>query len=196
MDPHDETEPESAFSDKDKEDIVASLTEEDLRERSQALHEAQETYEELAYLTNPKMPCPECGGAGSVHGGSLGDVCVNCGGARVVEAPGGRKVEMPPFAALRWAISTYGNALADHALPVGHRAKKYLELPAPTTVPTLEKIQKLQAEGLAQARQLTGQPGIVDPKLLKEAKPAKGLSGEGDLGEYEDAELDDMEPPT
>lgn len=184
---------DSTFTDKEQEDIVASLTEDDLRQRSQALHDAQETWEEVAYLANPKMPCPECSGAGSVAGGSLGDICVRCLGARVIEQPGRQNIDMPPFASLRAAISSYGDALADRELPDGHKGKRQLALPPAATVPTLEQIQKLSADGLAKAKELEGAPGLVDPKLLKAPKKSKGLAGEGDIGEYEDAELDELE---
>jgi ssDNA-binding Zn-finger/Zn-ribbon topoisomerase 1 len=181
---------ESSFT---NDELAGAITEEDLRQRSQALHEAQESWEEVAYLANPKMPCPECSGSGSVGGGSLGDICVRCMGARVLEQPGRQAVELPPFRELRAAISAYGDALADRALPEGHGAKKQLALPAAATVPTWKSISELTHQALVRARQLQGAPGVVDPKLLEDRKTAKGLAGEGDLGEYDDAELADME---
>lgn len=181
-----------AFTDQDQETIVAQLTEDDIRNRSQALDDAQETFEELAYLANPKMPCPECTGAGSVSGGSLGDICVRCMGTRVIEQPGSRPMEMPPFAQLRAAIGAYGDALADRGLPAGHRGKRYLALPAPASVPTLESIQELQAQATEKALQLASgrAPGIVDERLLSDPRKP---SDDGELGEIEDAELDGME---
>jgi len=193
MDPLDDNEPSPEFSDTDRDNIVASISEEDLRQRSQALDDAQETWEETAYLANPKMPCPECTGAGSISGGSLGDICVRCLGARVIEQPGRQKVEMPPFAALRASISAYGDALADRELPAGHKGKRHLALPAPATVVTLEQIQKLAELGLSKARQLEGASGIVPKHLLADPTKARGLTGEGDLGEYTDAEFAEME---
>ncbi len=184
-----------AFSDQDKEDIVSQITEDDIRDRSQELDEAQEAWEELAYIANPKIPCPECTGAGSVSGGSLGDICVRCLGTRVIERPGSQPMEMPAFAQLRAAIGAYGDALADRALPMGHRGKRGLLLPPPATVPTLEALQALRTQATDHARQLAAgdAPGLVDPKLLKDPKKAKGLVGDGDLGDYEDAELADFE---
>lgn len=183
------------FSDND----IAEIAEEDLRQRSQALDQAQETWEELAYLANPKMPCPECSGAGLVVGGSLGDLCVRCLGARVIEQPGSHPVELPPFAQLRAAISAYGDALADRALPPGadgssHKGKRHLLLPSPASVPTLEVIQKLNEDGLRKARQLQGAPGVVPNHLLAAPRKEKGMRSEDGLGEYEDAELEEMEP--
>lgn len=181
---------EQEFSDAD---IANILTEEDLRARSHALNEAQETWEEVAYLANPKMPCPECSGAGAVPGGSLGDICVRCMGARVIEQPGRQSVNQPPFAELRAAITEYATALADRRLPAGHRAKQHLALPAAETVPSLEDLRTLTKVAIDTARQLQGAPGVVDDKLLAAPQKAKGLAGEGDLNEYTDAELDGME---
>jgi len=190
----------TTFSDAD----IAEIGEEDLRVRLQALDDAQSTWEELAYLANPKMPCPECSGGGYVASGSLGDVCVRCGGDRVIDQPGGAKVDLEQFKPMRVALAAYGEALDDRLFPddpdgarakSGLRSRRNLALPAPATVPTLEAIQKLQADGEARVQQahLAGAPGIVDPKRLKASKRAKGLAGDGDLGEYEDAEIAAME---
>lgn len=186
-------EDQEQLSDKDIADVVASMiSDEDLRVRSQALDDAQEAWEEVCYLANPKMPCPECTGAGQVSGGSLGNMCVRCMGARVIEQPGSTPVEMPPFAELRAAITQYGNAKADHELPPGHRARRNLALPPPTTVPTLDQITQLHGTAIGMSRQLANAPQAPQAQL-PEAKPPRGLAGEGDLGEYEDAELDELE---
>jgi hypothetical protein len=183
------------FTDSDIDAICATLTDDDLRCRAQALHEAQETWEELSFLATPKIPCRECGGSGQVHGGSFGDICVGCMGERMVAAPGAPAFHMPDFSGMRRAITAYGDALADRALPTGHKGKRYLALPAASTVPTVAQIDQLQRDGLAQCRQLTAgtAPGVFDPKQLPAPAPARGMAGEGDLGEYEDAELADME---
>lgn len=171
------------------------LTDEDIRARSQALDDAQETWEEVTYLHNPKMPCPECSGAGSIAGGSLGDICVRCMGMRVIDQPGTEPLTMPPFAELRAAITAYGNALADRALPAGHRGKRNLALPAASTVPAVEQLQQLRKDGVAKVRELAAgkPPGLVPGHLLAEPERPKGLAGEGDLGEYTDAEFTQME---
>jgi hypothetical protein len=183
------------FTDKDIEDIASTITDEDLRARSQSLHEAQETWEELQFIATPKIPCRECGGAGSVQGGSFGSICVGCMGERMVAAPGSPKFDMPDFSGMRKAIGAYGDAIADRALPDGHKGKRHLALPAPASVPTIDAIQALAEQGLAKCRQLQagGGPGVFDPKQLPEARPARGLAGEGDLSEYEDAELAELE---
>jgi hypothetical protein len=194
MSPHNELD-ESEITDKDAEDIVATLTDEDLRQRSQALHDAQETWEELQFLSTPKIPCRECGGSGQVSGGSFGSICVGCMGERMVTPKGAPSFDMPDFSGMRKAISAYGDALSDRALPDGHRGKRQLALPAASTVPTLELIETLGEQALSKARQLQSgrPPGHFDPKQLPDAAPAKGLAGEGDLGEYDDAELAEME---
>lgn len=182
------------ITDADVADVVAKLTEDDIRQRSQALHETQETWEELAFLSTPKIPCRECGASGQVHGGSFGALCPNCLGERMVAAPGAPEFVMPDFTSMRAAIGAYGDALALSGLPEGH--PKRLALPAPTTVPTMESIKELQKQALDRCKQLQlagAAPGVFDPRQLPEARPAKGLAGEGDLGEYDDAELAEME---
>lgn len=182
-------------------DIANILTEDDLRKRSQALDEAQTTYEKIAYISVPKMPCPECGGQGSVDGGSLSGICLGCEGARVVDRPDAEPFVMPPFKELRAAISAYGDALADRGIPAqladgrAHPGKRHLALPAASSVPSLESLQAIKTDGLARAKQLREGTADLDRELkrLPAPKPAKGLRGEGDLGEYEDAELADME---
>lgn len=180
------------FTDADIESIASTLTDDDLRIRSQALHEAQETWEELQFVSTPKIPCRECGGAGQVAGGSFGAICVGCMGERMVAAPGATTFDMPDFSGMRKAITAFGNALADRALPDGHKGKQQLALPAASTVPTLEAIQILADQGLARCRQLEAMSDR-EIKQLPVAQPARGLAGEGDLGEYDDAELAEME---
>jgi len=182
QDPLDEVEP------------ATTLTEDDIRERSASLDQTQELWEELSYMANPKMPCPECGGQGALAAGSLGNTCVRCMGSRVIEVPGGHTLEMPPFATMRQALGAYGDALALRQLPEGHKGRpQILALPAASTVPTLEQITILRTTGIEKARTLQGLPGVVPVHQLPEPKTPKGLAGEGDLGEYDDAELADIE---
>jgi hypothetical protein len=197
-----DNDPTSDAPDEDLLKAAESLTEADLRDRSQLLDEAQTTWEEVKYLAIPKMPCPECSGAGSVSGGSLGDICVKCWGTRVLEVPGAQPFPMPDFAALRAGITKYGNAqLAAgftfdqrRALPEGHPMKDPT-LPPASAVPTIAQIQALmdQAHEISRKALAQGSPGIIDPKLLRDPSPAKGMLGEGNLDEYTDAELDGIE---
>jgi hypothetical protein len=184
---------ESELTDDELADVVDGLTDEDLRERSQALNEAEELYEEVAFLGVPKMPCPECAGAGQIVGGSLGDICPRCLGKRVIDRPSADPIERPPFAQLRARITAYGDAMADRALPDAHQGKRHLALPAASDVPTLEEIQAISAKLKQTAKQLDA--GQLDGMQLAEPKKAKGMLGDGDegLGEYSDAELDKME---
>lgn len=171
-------------------DVIASLSEADLRERSAALNEAQENWEEVASTANPKIPCPECGTAGNVSGGSLGDICPRCLGSRVLDAPGRTIVQQPDFRGMRAAITAYGDALADRLLPSGHRAKKQLALPAAATVPSLESIATLNQQAIDVSRQLAGaKPAIESLQLQDPRKPSE----DGNLGDVTDADLDDIE---
>lgn len=167
------------------------IDDQELQRRSQALHEAQEVWEDLTYNATPKMPCPECGGRGEVYGGSLGGLCPRCGGARVVDVAGAEPPLVPPFAALRAAISAYGDWLADRALPEAHPGRRGLLPPPPESVPTMATLEGLRQTGLRRAQTLrsTGiMPGA--PHLELEAAGAPS----DDLGAVTDAELDDLEP--
>lgn len=188
--PHED---DAQISQQEIDDIVAGmLSDEDLRTRSESLDTAQEVWEEAAYLHNPKMPCPSCSGAGQVKGGSLGDICVQCMGARVLEQPGSVPLQMPPFAELRAAITKYGDARADRELPDGHKGKRNLSLPPAATVPTFSAIAEIHSAGLARVRELAVGPGAL-PQLA-EPEPKQGLlSEDGHLGDYSDHELDQAE---
>lgn len=195
--------PQPTISDADMDAAIGAtpLSDNDLRERSQALSDAQDLWEKAAYLSIEKIPCRECGGSGRVSGGTFGDMCVACEGTRVEEAPDAEEFPMPPFASMRAAITEYGNALADRDLPEGHVAKKHLALPAPSTVPDLDAIKAVHAQGkekvkelrAAQGRSQLGAGRGVDPRSLPEGKPDSGFEGDGNLGDVEDAELDEME---
>lgn len=185
---------ENKLTDDEIASAVSQITEEDLRQRSEALDDAQGTWEDLAFISTEKIPCRECGGRGTMPAGSFGDIeCPRCHGQRVVEHPGNDPFPMPPFAQLREAITAYGNALADRALPAGHRGKRGLALPPASSVPTLESLQKIGADGLAKAKtakQLKAAPGIVDDKLLGE-RTSKNDDAED--AQFTDADLDEME---
>ena len=185
---------DQTFSDDD----LREITEGDLAQRSQALDDAQAHWETVAYLSQPRVPCPECGGRGVVTAGVFGDVeCVRCQGQRVIEHPGAEPFAMPPFAQLRAAISDYGNALADRALPEyladgrKHPGKRHLALPPASSVPSLASINEIYAQGVAKAKALQAAPGIVDGKLLGERK-RRSDDDEG-AGDFDDDELDKQE---
>lgn len=175
-------------------EAFAALTEDDLRERSQELHDAQELWEDVVGTSTPKIACPECTGRGAVSGGSLGDICVRCLGKRVIDAPGAKPVEMPPFRQLREAITAYGNALADQALPEGHRAKKGLALPPASSVATMDELRALGKRALDTSRQLArgARPDLDALPAAREPVEDNDLTANEDAA-VSDAELDDLE---
>jgi hypothetical protein len=64
------------------------LSEEELAELAEAIDEAEDLAYKTEYLSAAKMPCPECGGSGTMAAGSLGGApCLNCNGARFVDHP-------------------------------------------------------------------------------------------------------------
>ena len=150
---------------------LGCLSDNDLRERAELLNEAQQLYEDLAYISVPKIPCPECSGAGQIYGGSLGSMCPRCLGQRVVDRPGGESLELPNFASIRARITAYGNALADLALPDGHKMKGRLGLPAASSVPTLEEIQTIFDEGKDKAKELQNKEVEIGGVLADPEKP-------------------------
>lgn len=121
------------------------LTKHDIQERSQKLHKVQEYHREVSYIKNPKMPCPGCAGKGTVAGGSLGDICLDCMGERVFDMPGTEALEQPDFAKLRAGITSYGDALDAGGV-----------LPPASSVPTLEELEDLRVKIDNQAKQLYG----------------------------------------
>lgn len=166
------------------------LSDEDIRQISSALDDAQTRWERVGYLSAQKMPCPECGGAGQIAGGSLGDICPGCLGARVIDHPAAEQLVLPPFASMRAALSAYANARLDRALPDGHRGKKGLALPPRSTVPTLEEIQNLGAEALEKAKAL---PPVTMPALA-EPERKRGMLGDGGIaGNWSEDDLDQFD---
>lgn len=97
------------------------LTEEELNQIVADLDFAQREYEKLVHLSSPIMPCPECGGAGSVSGGSLGDICPGCLGSRRVSAPGNPGIDLNiDFAGIRARLADaqrYNDAVAGRLGP-------------------------------------------------------------------------------
>jgi hypothetical protein len=161
-----------------------NLTDEDLDQIAGDLEDANQLWEKVAYLSSPKMPCPECGGSGQVFGGSLGDVCPGCMGMRVLDHPGADLMDIPDFAGMRLALGAYCDAKRDG------RA-----LPPASTVPTREQIAELAKQAKAKAETLPSAPlpaGIAAGQLA-EPKKATGMLGDGNLGDVSDDELDEIE---
>jgi hypothetical protein len=122
-------------------DEIEALGVGDLVEIGAEIERANTLYEKLAYLGTAKMPCMECGGSGSLPGGSLGDICPGCLGACVMDHPGAEEIQMPDFAGMRAALS----ACVDEANEV---------LPGPHRVPRLSAVRALYEEGKRQSKLL------------------------------------------
>lgn len=164
------------------ESTETELTEDDLRERSEKLSDLQGMYNDIAYVMDPKMPCPECGGGGAVDAGSLGSICVGCMGAKVINQPFYEPMKQPDWKQLRAPITAYFDALADRALPDGHDNKKGLALPPASSV-TFDK--EMYNELFAQ--------GKAEVKVLATNETAKQLAAKNDDPEDDD---EDMKPWT
>jgi hypothetical protein len=128
------------------EETEIELTEHDLRERSEKLDNIQEMYEEMAFMSEPKMPCNECGGTGSVDAGSLGGICVKCMGARVINQPFYEPMKQPPFAELRASITNYGNLLKARS------EGENVQLPPASSVFGKEQYNELYDQGRTEVR--------------------------------------------
>jgi hypothetical protein len=148
------------------------LSQDELRERSEKLDEIQDMYTEMAFMQEPKMPCNECGGTGSVDAGSLGSVCVKCMGARVINQPFYEPMTQPDFAGFRKTITNYGNLLEA-------RAKgEQVQLPPPSEVFGKEDYNELFATGKAEVKAIAAneeakqlQAGGDDPEDDEDMKP-------------------------
>lgn len=163
------------------------VTDVDLDAIGAAIEEADDLWQKYAYLSVPKMACPECGGAGSIGGGSLGSLCPGCLGARVVDHPGAEAPAIPDFSPMRRALRNYTIAMADRALPDGHRAKRGLALPPASTLPRPEAIRDLAKRIKQESKQLSGTPNL---QLAEPKEEAMGSLGSGDA-EFTDDDLDE-----
>lgn len=160
---------------------LGQLDEQQAAEIARELDETQTLYEKIAYLGSPKMPCPECGGSGSVYGGSLGDICPTCHGARLVEHPAAEPLAIPDFAGMRAALGRIRGVIEgehDRVLPGPHR------------VPSIKGLQAIRKLGKEFAKQLGPQPQM--PQLASQDPKARtmGSLGPGHLDiDDEDLEL-------
>lgn len=176
----------SAFT---AEEIADAISEEEIRKRSEALHDAQELWERAALRAIPKMPCPECTGRGAVIGGSLGDHCATCNGKRVVDDDASDiEFPMPDFKALRDPLTAYGDAL------IHRRHGRAMALPPAESVPTLDQISALRAQGKEMHRQLAAGAPPKLPALPSGDLDRSGLETEGGVEDTaSDAEIDAIE---
>lgn len=159
----------------------------DYDERLRALHEAQTVWERLAYLTTLKMPCPECGGAGQLYGGSLGSACPECLGARVVDHPASEGLKMPDFAGMRVLLSEAAEERDKRAGLMG-KGVKLLRRPDPADLPTLDDIRALADEGRKIALSAPAAPDVRG-QLAEPPRPKMHALDEGRIDGEDDADL-------
>lgn len=162
---------------------VDDLTDEDLTAVAQEVEKTNTLYERIAYLGSPKMPCPECGGAGSVGGGVLGDTCPECMGARVVDHPAADEIEMPDFAGMRMALRACVDQ-NNQIIPGTHR------------LPSIAGLQAMQHKGKELAKQLAPAPATAPQLTNQQRGNVMGSLGAGDddrLGDVSDKELEELE---
>jgi hypothetical protein len=72
----------------------------------------QTEFEKLRAVGQASMDCDECGGSGSVSGGSLGSCCPTCDGSGVVDAPFSESLGLPDMALFRHALRKAEETLA------------------------------------------------------------------------------------
>lgn len=140
--------------------------------RLRAVETAEQMWEQATDLSIRKIPCRECGGAGTVANGSLGDVCPECLGARAEDVAGQVPLEPPP------ALREFRAQLVDAHRQVFHwHLDPKGEMPTPA-LPPWSAIEEL-LEGAAKAQSALGDGWW---KLL----PMQRI--------VEDPSLDDLEP--
>lgn len=160
----------------------------DIDERLRDLNEAQTLWERVVYLKTMKMPCPECGGAGSLYAGSLGGTCPTCFGARMVDHPAAEEIEVPNFVDMRRALS--GAAAArDQRLGLRSKDEMRLSLPDPASLPSRDAIKALADQAREIARGLPASPQI-EGTLREPPRPRLHAPDDRQLDAFEDGDAD------
>jgi hypothetical protein len=162
------------------------VTDDDLRHTAEALAEVEDLWSKLASLSDPAIPCDECGGAGTLPGGGIfGEIeCPTCHGKRTVAHPAAhhlKQLATPDFEGLRRRLHRL-SAAHDEA----HR-KHYLGDGDGVSPVTHEQLAAIDAEVAAVREQ--GRDLAVKQVTEKRAlgKPARyGGLGSGNV-------LDDVE---
>jgi hypothetical protein len=176
----------------DSEDEFSEL--DDLDDRLRDLDKAQSIWERIKFLQTMKMPCPECGGAGSIYGGSLSNTCPGCMGRRMVDHPAANEIKVPDFANMRRALSGAATA-RDQRLGLRAPGEMRLALPDPGRLPTRNDIAALIDEARKIAQGLPATPQIEGE--LREPPRAQLGDGEDEsdlLGNApDDRYLDELE---
>lgn len=158
------------------------ITEQDLDEIAEAVEEADDLHQRYMFLSVQKIPCPECGGQGNVYGGSLGNACPTCCGARMVDHPGSVQPQLPGFAKERAALGAYVRAQRNQG------TKREVPLPLASSLPRPESIRMRTTEIREISRRLGSAPQLKG-QLAEPKKQAVGSLGDGEA-EYSDEEID------
>ena len=87
----------------------APVTDAELRHVAESLSEVEDLWTKLSSLADPTIPCPDCGGTGTIAGGGIfGEVpCDRCDGRRVVEHPAADQLQQlarPDFPGMRYRL--------------------------------------------------------------------------------------------
>lgn len=160
----------------------------DLDDRLRELDAAQTAWERIAYLKTVKMPCPECGGAGSLYAGSLGGTCPTCFGARMVDHPAAEDFDIPDFREMRLQLSAAAQA-RDQRLGLRAPGEARLLLPDAASLPTRADLQALAEQAREVARGLPAAPQL-EGTLREPPRPRLHAPDDRQLDAYQDGDGD------
>lgn len=159
----------------------------DLDDRLRELERAQTAWERLSYLQTLKMPCPACGGAGSLYGGSLGNTCPECLGTRMVEHPAAQEIEVPAdFFAVRRLLNAAAKA-RDQRLGLRAPGEDRAMMPDLSSLPSLQEIRDFTEQGRQLALQAPQTP-VVQGQLREPPRPRLDAPDDRQLDALEDGE--------
>lgn len=166
------------------------LSQGEFDELAREVEDTNVQYEKLRHLATPKMACMECGGNGTLAGGSFGAMeCPSCNGARVVDHPAAEPMDIPDFAGMRAALSA---AAAPAMLNGAVNPAAGMLLPGPQRLPKLSALQSLQKQGKEYAQ--LHAPAL--PKLPALPGTPAAATSHDTLGAPGDKELDQLEAGT
>jgi hypothetical protein len=159
------------------------VTDDDLRHTAETLAEVEDFWSKLASLSDPTIPCDECGGAGTLPGGGIfGEIeCPTCHGKRVVAHPAAhhlKQLAVPDFESLRRRL---------HRLSAAHdeaQRKAYLGQGEGISPVTHEQLAELDAEVATvreQGRDLAVKQ-VTERRALPSRRPTKALDN-SDIGD-------------
>lgn len=155
----------------------------DYDELAREVEDANVLYEKLRHLSTPQMACNECGGTGSLAGGSFGAMqCPTCMGMRTISHPSAQEVAIPDFAAMRTMLRSAINPKTGLLTAGTHR------------LPRLQAVQDLQKEGREYAALHAPELPKLPPLPGTPAAATHGLNAPGDkeLDQLEAGETEDV----